>query len=94
MLDEGVWLYIFYYIYLNGIWFFLNGLIVKEGDSLIFIDIVWGELFILDFFEVIYFEIKLLVSKVFVIYVYGDWVVGVDVFEFKGIDVFVYLLIV
>ena len=89
---EGVWTHTSYYHYPNGVQFPSNGLIVKEGESLILVDTAWGEIKTLQLLTQIKKQINLPVHHAVVTHAHSDRAAGVDVLEAQGIDVWAHPL--
>lgn len=83
----GVWLHTSYYTYPGGNRFPANGLVVRDGDGLLFIDTAWGELRTLALLQRIEAEIKLPVRRAIVTHHHYDRLAGVDVLEARGVEV-------
>ncbi|MGH7885156.1 MAG: MBL fold metallo-hydrolase [Thermodesulfobacteriota bacterium] len=87
-LVPGVWLHTSYYIYPNGTEFPSNGLVVRDGDGLVLVDTVWGELKTVKLLKKIKSEINLPILKALITHSHGDRLVGADVLKSRGIPVY------
>lgn len=89
---EGVWVHTSNYTVPGRKPISSNGLIVEDGDELIMVDTAWGEKATESLLEKVETVIGKPVTKLIITHHHLDKIVGVDVIEFAGVEVFTHPL--
>lgn len=91
-LRPGVWIHTSHYVFPDGSVIPANGLVVKEGSSLVLIDTAWGEMLTAELLDEIQKQINLPVRRAIVTHSHADRIAGADLLRERGIPVFAHPL--
>jgi len=89
---EGVWVHTSNYTVPGRPPIPSNGLVVLDGEGLIMVDTAWGEMATKSLLEKIESDIGKPVKKLIITHHHLDKLLGVDVMEFEGVEVFTHPL--
>jgi metallo-beta-lactamase class B VIM len=92
LLKPGVWIHTSRYVFPDGSVIPANGLVVREGSSLVLIDTAWGEMLTAELLDEIQREIKLPVRRAIVTHSHADRLAGADLLRQRGIPVYAHPL--
>jgi metallo-beta-lactamase class B VIM len=86
-LAPGVWIHTSYGIYPSGLRVPSNGLVIREGESLLLIDTPWGEVLTATLLARLDRDIQLPVKAALLTHAHGDRLAGADLLRARGIEV-------
>jgi metallo-beta-lactamase class B VIM len=87
-LQTDIWVHTSWHTFPSGLRFPSNGLILREGDSVLLIDTAWGETATVDLLDWIESELKLPVSAAIATHTHDDRMGGAPVLAERGIPLF------
>jgi metallo-beta-lactamase class B VIM len=86
-LVPGVWMHTSYALYPGGVRVPSNGLVIRDGASLLLVDTAWGELLTAALLARVERDLQLPLRRALLTHAHGDRLAGADLLRARGIEV-------